>query len=195
MKKIVALLLCAILLAGMVCTASAAVWEQNVKYVYSSNGKAVRLRAAACLGNNIILEVPYGAKVYDTQIAGGAAGWSYVTYNGKSGWMMSKYLVNTRPTAKPTAKPTISPTDPKNSTDLNGMFKGFAQVDSPYVATLVPTTATANLRWAPSKQSGIMEKLLYGHKVTVLATNRNWAQVRDEETGKVGFMWLPFVLR
>ena len=188
MKKVIALALCAILLC---CAVAVPAMAAGTMYVFSENGKTVNLRNEPdATVKNVLVAMPFGAAVYVDDMVGVPAGWTHVVYNNIGGFVMSRYL-----SAQKQAKPVITiDQNPKDSNDLNSMFRGFAQV-TPYTATIVPGGANAVMRWAPTKSSGIRQKYVLGQQVTVIAESKYWVQARDEETGKVGFIWKNFTSR
>ena len=184
MKKAIALALCAILLCCAVIVPAMA--SGTTMYVYTGNGKGLNLRDAPN-GNKLAL-IPFGAAVINDEMVGVEPGWTHVTYNGMGGFVMSQYL-----STQKLPKPVITMSDnPMDSNDLTSMFQGFTFV-TPYTATLYPSSANAVLRWAPTKSAGIRERYVRGQQVTVIAESKYWVQARDEETGKVGFIWRNFV--
>ena len=63
--------------------------EQAV--VHSSNGGSVNMRAKPSTSASLICRVPNGSTV---DVIGQDGEWSNIRYNGKTGWMMSKFLVS-----------------------------------------------------------------------------------------------------
>lgn len=68
--------------------------------VYAENGKPVNLRQKASTGSYQVALVPLGTKV--TVQGTTNTGWSAVQYNGKQGYMMSRFLVEQLPAEEQT---------------------------------------------------------------------------------------------
>ena len=86
--------------------------------VISQNGKGVRMRSSPTVNDtNVMGLYPVGRTV--REIRRSDDGWSYISIDGKYGYMMSEFLTSSyapptpppKPTEKPTAKPTEKPTD------------------------------------------------------------------------------------
>lgn len=61
----------------------------TVRYVTSPNGGAVNLRRRASTKTSLMARMPVGSRV--TVLSSGSV-WTRVLYDGKDGWVMSKYL-------------------------------------------------------------------------------------------------------
>ena len=183
-KRVIAALILAMLLVSMlpIISASALIGPQ---YVSTSNGKGLHLRTGPSKDFDIITTIPYGAMMGSTDYYDAA--WSYVTYNGYAGYVMTRYLSSTKPTSKPSPTATPSP----SSSGIS--YKNFEQVD--YYVTVRPSHASGfvNLRWAPSKSVAVHNIYYAGSLLRVLAQNNTWAQVLDESTGICGFMMRNFL--
>ncbi|MBQ9326010.1 MAG: SH3 domain-containing protein [Clostridia bacterium] len=74
------------------------------RYVVSANGRSVRVRQAPSIGSKVIASLNVG-----TQVVTGAQNgrWTAITFDGKSGWIMTQFLSTTQPviTSVPTATP------------------------------------------------------------------------------------------
>lgn len=62
--------------------------EQEMK-VFAENGGSVNMRDS--INGNLVMRVPVGETV---TVTGVSNDWSKIIYNGKSGWMMSKFLTD-----------------------------------------------------------------------------------------------------
>lgn len=103
---------------------SGRVWTDvnRTAQVISQNGKGVRLRSSPTVNNtNVMGLYPVGRTV--REIRRSNDGWSYISIDGKHGYMMSEFLTTSyilpTPTPKPTKppKPTDKPTKPPKPTD------------------------------------------------------------------------------
>ena len=187
MKRCSVLLIAAVLLVVTMSTAFAA-----TMYVDTANHKALNLRSYE--NDQVIGEIPYRAAV-EVQGFFYSDTCANVTYNGKQGWVYTRYLSWNRP-AKASATSAASATNTtSNEIDVNlSVFSGMKQVTA-YDAVVQPGTPTGyvNLRWAPSKQAAIHGVRYLGDSVRVIAENKNWAQVMDTKSGECGFMLKKFL--
>ena len=183
MKRLLSMVLCVVLLGCMLAVTANA---SGIKFVYTQNGKGLNLRDEP--NGNRITVIPFGAAVTDELMVGVPAGWTCVTYNGLRGFVMSRYLVDS---------PIPAPVNPGSGdtaepVDIASLFKSFKQVN-PYSAVAAPNGSYVNLRWAPSMSAPVMERLVYGHPLTVLDEGKSWLHVMDNNTGAVGFIMKKYV--
>ena len=61
----------------------------TIRYITSSNGGPVNLRRRASTKTSLMARMPVGSKV--TVLSSGSV-WTRVLYNGKDGWVMTKFL-------------------------------------------------------------------------------------------------------
>lgn len=181
MKKRFLALLCmvAILMMALPLTASAS----TAYYVYTSNGKPLNMRSDMVThADNRIASIPYGTKVSVQEFMESDT-WAYIKYNGKYGYVMTRYLVSTKPKALSTSESTSSEVSYAKMVEAN------------YTATVRPSApgGFVNLRWGPSKSTPIQEKLYDGQTLEVIEQNNTWAQVRVVATGHVGFIMRSFI--
>ena len=145
--------------------------------VMTANGGSLNLRSTAKSGNNIILTIPYGARVAVLQQGGT---WTYVNYGGINGYVMSSYLLfGAAATAVPTASPTAAPTA------------------APAAGTTVAYVTTSNgralnLRSAPdASQNNVMLEIPNGTLLTVTARGNTWCAVNYG--GRIGYVMTSFL--
>lgn len=187
MKRLFILLIAAVLLAVTVSTALAA-----TMYVDTANHKTLNLRSYE--NEKVIAQIPYRAAVevhsffYNNSCAS-------VTYNGQDGWVYTRHLSWNRP-EKVSTKSSENTTSTSNTakTTAANVFSGMKKVTA-YEAVVQPGTPTGyvNLRWAPSKKAAIHGMRYLGDSVRVIAENKYWAQVIDNESGECGYMLKKFL--
>ena len=109
MKKKTLSLVCALVLAASLLlplVASAMTWTA---YVYTANGKSLNMRKAPVThADNKIAGIPYGASVTILDYVNNRT-WAYVNYNGKDGYVMSRYLTFDKPGPSPNPNPKPNP--------------------------------------------------------------------------------------
>ncbi len=186
-KQWISLVLLVVLVFSICLPAQA----NTTMYVYTANGKSLNMRSAPITNaNNKIANIPYGAAVSVEKTVDNKQ-WSYVSYDGHTGYVMTRYLVSGNPGPNPQTTTTTTTTSTTASATMS--FSSFSQCD--YFATVRPSTPSGfvHMRWAPSKQQAIYCDYYAGATLEVIAQDATWAQVRDPETGAVGFMMREFL--
>ena len=79
--------------------------SMETAYVSCADGGSLNLRQRPASGNNVIAQIPYGTVLSVTRID---ATWCLTTYNGQTGYVMSKFLTFYGGVGTPTATPTPS---------------------------------------------------------------------------------------
>lgn len=206
LKKLISLLLIAVLTAMLIPSLAVADSYYGTQWVYTDNGKSLNVRSAPTTGNNIIGSLKYGAEVTVIQMY--ANGWAQILWEqneyGEFGtaYVQRRYLVNHKPSSKPTPpSPTAAPASgtadlTKAFTAMNAEFTTGKQV-TPYTVVARPARASGwvNLRWAPSTEAERIATCKQGKELTVLAETKNWYQVQDPETGMIGFISRSYTTR
>lgn len=178
-------LLCTLVLLTVSLLPMAAL-ASSKRYVYTSNGKSLNMRKAPIThANNKIANIPYGASVTVENFVDGGT-WAYIKYDGKHGYVMSRYLVTKKPAARKS-----EPASAK--TDSDPSYKQMEAASYDVLVRAHTPGGYVNLRWAPSTSSPVQEKVTDGSLLHVIAQNSSWAQVQDPATGLVGFMLRSFL--
>ena len=70
-----------------------------------------------------------------------------------------------------------------------------AKYVEPYTVTVRPIRASgwAYMRWFPSRSAEAMATFGANYELTVIAELKDWYQVSDPATGKVGFIYKSYV--
>ena len=197
MKKIIGLILTMIMLV-MAVSAALAESQGTEMYVYTENGKGLTVRSTMnTTDSNFVDSLPYGAKVF--AYGSPKPGWTYIEYGGKSGYVMSRFLVK----SKPAPHEAGMTTNPGGSFDtraavtveqINTLLAS-AKAVTPYTVTLRPTRSSGwvYMRWLPSRNAEQMATFGANYQVTVIAELKDWYQVQDPATGKVGFIYKSYI--
>lgn len=130
----------------------------------STTGGSLNLRAKASTASSVIIlaYIPNGAKV--TVLSKGAT-WSKVTYNGKTGYVMTQYLNFAKATPTPTPKKT---TAKKTATPAPGLTTAVVKTSK---------GGDLNLRSAPSSGNNVIATIPNGATVTVTSRGSSWCAV------------------
>ena len=193
-KRIIAFLLILAILAVMLIPCASA--YGMVKYVYTRNGKPVNVRSQPSLNAALMGTIAFGKAVtvenYTVDYT-----WAVITFNGKTAYVMSQYLVDGTPVNPVT--PTPSAGGNANAQNIiNSMENEFRtyRVVSPYTVLAKPTRASGwvNLRYAPSTEFGHAGNLYANTQLTVIAETTNWLQVRRNDTGVTGYVMRQYTI-
>lgn len=134
---------------------------------------AVYLRKGASTKDAVVMVLPAGAKV--SQVSA-SAGWSKVTYQGKTGYTSSAYLTApAKAPAKPAPKPAAKP-KPKPK----------PVVKAPAKTTTKQTSANLSLRKGASTSTARLLVIPKNAKVSVASTSKGWSKVSYQ--GKTGYV-------
>lgn len=156
----------------------------GVSAVVITSGGSLNMRSTPSTGTNIISTIPNGATI--TVTARGTT-WSAVYFNGKSGYVQSKFLAFNAVTATPTASPTPTPT-PTSAPQINQGTSGGGMN-----ATIYTGNGSLNLRSTPSLGTNIIDTIPDGSQVLVLDKGTVWsAVVYGNQSGYVMTSYLRF---
>ena len=177
--------LIALVMVAVLFTPVIALSGTNIFYVDTANKKSLNMRSDCTMGDNIIANIPYRAEVTVFEFLAGDA-WARVEYNGRTGFVMSRYLSGTRP-----ASGGGSGGGSSSSTTIS--YKGFTPTN--YTAAVRPSNPSGyvNMRWAPSKSTSVHEVYYAGETLQVIADNGTWCQVYDTSRNICGFMMKQFL--
>ncbi|MFH1512922.1 MAG: SH3 domain-containing protein [Bacillota bacterium] len=185
MKRRLAFIFAVLLL---VCVGTSAM-AYTTMYVYTSNGQPLNMRDAPSIIGNVMTQIPNGAAVRVNDVLDDT--WYSVSYNGYTGYSMSRYLVGATPTCTPWPYPTVTPS-PWGAFP-NEIFFGFQPAY--YKAMVRPSNPAGyvNMRWAPSLQADINSCYYANTVLTVMSQNSLWCQVLDESGKIMGFIMRQFL--
>lgn len=191
MKKRRTLLAAATLLLCLLLPAGASAYTM---YVKTPKGGSVSVRPEPSTDAGYVAKLPYGASVEVIQNEGT---WTVVEWSGWSQpcYIQSRYLVFDYPGSKPTSSPSGS-SDKGAASIADVDFKSFRLVEPYYVYVRANHVGGyVNLRWAPSMDAAVAQRVNDGSELRVIAEGRSWYQVMDERSGYVGFMRSSFLVR
>lgn len=194
MKKTLCATLAVLILILSIAPACAISFK-NVKagqtlYV-STRGGTLSMRNADVAEAAVIYRLANGSPVTATRKYSG--GYLYVTYSVGSvreeGWVDIKYLSATRPTSNSANQSKSDKSAKETVASMN--FRSFKLIpaDTTYIVASKPsrTGGYVNLRWVPSMDSAIIERMRLGEEMTVIAEGNKWLQVRCAD-GWVGYI-------
>lgn len=196
-KRILALAVAVMLVMALYIPAAMADYTM---YVYTANGRTLNARAYPSTDAAVLLNLKYGQEVWvDTDLGNG---WTRLNAAGALDYVyvQTRYLVPNPPGPKPTPKPDGGGSSSAGSSsiqkDIDAEFKA-GHIVNEYSVEIRNSRATGvvNMRWAPSKKAPLIDSYKNGATLTVIAELKDWKQVRDDETGAVGFIRKDFLVR
>jgi len=163
----------------------------DYRYVKTQSGSKLRLRSTPSTSDdNKIASIPYGAEVLVEDYVNNNT-WAYISYDGQTGYVATRYLSKTQP--KLATNSTTEVAEGTTQEDVDVSYKGFERTNYEVMVRANVPGGYVNLRWGPSRQMPIYERVYDGAGLTVIAQNKHWAQVMDTSTGAVGFMMRSFL--
>ncbi len=147
--------------------------ENTEMLIKTGNSGKLHLRAQASSSSDSMGLYPNGTKVTVTHRSGS---WAYVKVDGKTGWMMLKFLSSTAPGQTPV--PTPSPT-PMPSTESTVMY--------------IKTGNSGKLHLREKDNTSSASKGLYPNDTKVTVTHRSGAWAYVSVDNKTGWMMLKFL--
>ena len=131
--------------------------DTSVKSIKVVSGSRVNFRSGPSTSNSIISTLNYGTEVdYISE----SNGWAKIKYNGKIGYMSSKYLK-----------------DKSNNNDSN---------NESIKSVKIVSGSRVNFRSGPSTSNSIISTLNYGTEVDYISESNGWAKIKYN--GKIGYM-------
>ena len=200
MKKIICLML-AMMMFVLLASVAFSEDQGTDMYVYTKNGKVLKVRSSMSTkdDSNVIGTLSYGAKVI---IYGHKDGWAIIDYGNSAAYVMYRFLVKEKPAPynntssnTPDQKKTgFSTMDASTVAQLNTLAAS-AKIVTPYTVTVRPVRASGwvYLRWFPSTSAEVLASFNANYELTVIAELKDWYQVSDPESGKVGFVYKSYV--
>ena len=114
----------------------------KLMYAYAENGKPINLRAKANMKAALVDQVPVGDSV--TWLKEDGAGWAYVQWKKKKGWMLECFLVEEMPGPSPDPDPDPDPDpgpEPEPDPDPPTTATVWAEKGKPVKMRAQPTTS------------------------------------------------------
>ncbi len=157
-------------------------------YVFTANGGYLNVRSTPSMTErNVIGKVNFGSAVTVTGVSLTNSDWVCIRFNKnnhRTAWVLSCYL-----TAK---KPTQSAAQQE---EINRQLATYKAVDRNFDVLVKPSRSNGyvNFREDPGLGAPRITRLTKGSKLTVIGETRNWFQVSDSVTGKIGFVNKAYV--
>ena len=190
MKKLVSIVTVILMVLGLMIpvfasaetTAAAAPAAVTYKWVNCDNGKTLNLREEPNAKAKILTRIECGKRLEVIEQVGVPAGWTKVEFNGKTGFVMTKFLVNAKP-----GKYEI--------TEREDNFKAVTSYIVKAKALNQKTTRSVCLRVKPNKTAKSIRRLAAGDQLKVIAVGKTWCKVVDTNTGKTGYVANDYIAK
>ena len=179
MKKLMTVALVVMMLLGLMVPAFAA--GEN-KWVNCADGKTLNLRVEPSKRARAIGHLECGTKVEVLDTSNPVENWTCVRVNGKDGWVMSKFLVDSKP-----GKYEI--------TERDDNFIAVTPYNVVARALNSKTERSVGLRVSPNKTARSIRRLAAGDVLQVVASGRTWSKVVDPMTGRTGYVANDYMVR
>jgi len=179
MKKLMTVALVVMMLLGLMVPAFAA--GEN-KWVNCADGKTLNLRVEPSKRARAIGHLECGTKVEVLDTVNPDENWTYVRVNGKDGWVMSKFLVDSKP-----GKYEI--------TERDDNFKDVEAYNVTAKALNNKSDRSVCLRTKPNKTAKSIRRLTAGDELQVISVGKTWEKVVDLTTGKTGYVASDYMAR
>ena len=199
MKKLLGLLLAVMIVCALAASGTAESQGTDM-YVYTKNGKPLLVRSSmSTTEKNVIGSLAYGTRVIT--YGSPEPGWAVIDYGNTAGYIMTRYLVKTKPapldpsSSESQAKSGSFDTRSATTVEQINTLLASAKTVEPYAITVRPARASGwvYMRWLPTRHSKQIATYGANQQLTVIAELKDWFQVQDTETGAVGFVYKSYV--
>jgi len=174
MKKLMMIALVVMMLLGLMVPVFASAAGETL-WVNCADGKTLNLRVEPDRHARVLKKLPCGTKVEVLFVSNPTEGWTCVRANGKDGWVMTKYLVGSKP-----GKYEI--------TERADNFQTVSAYNVTAKALNGKTDRSVCLRVKPNKTAKAIRRLTAGDQLQVIAVGKVWDKVVDPITGQTGYV-------
>ena len=181
MKKLMTIALVVMMVLGLMVPAFASA-SGEAMWVNCSNGKTLNLRKEPSKNAKVLKQLECGTKVELIPSSNPAEGWSCVRANGQDGWVMTKFLVASKP-----GKYEI--------TEREDNFRDVTAYNVSAKALNGKTERSVCLREKPNKTAKSIRRLTAGDELQVIAEGKTWDRVMDLSTGRTGYVAHDYMAR
>jgi len=197
LKRTVTCLLAVLLLAAIAIPSLAAgAMQQGSMYVNTANGKALRFRSSrSTSADNVLVEIPYGTKVYVISWDGT---WARIRYNSAVGYVVKKHLSIARPEPyqekeqKKEQEQAVKEQEKELKTANSKL--DHSKLKSVELYDVTVRTGVQELNALVYEKASLLSKVLKeypeGTRLVVTAKNKDWAAIYDGSTELTGYMLL-----
>ena len=158
----------------------------------------LNMRAEPDMDGDIVIKIPARATV---KVIGTVSEWSKIVYGGKTGYVMTRYLLfkdeptdapteqpqpSEQPSARPSEQPTDEPTTKPTPEPTAEPTSGSDDKDDYRTVTLSGSARKLNVRQTAADDAEVIAQVYNGERVRVLAEEGSWCKI--EFDGKTGYV-------
>ena len=194
------LLLFVLFLSSLAPALAAGDMQLGSMYVNTSNGKALRFRSSkSTSADNVLVEIPYGTKVY---VLSWDSTWARIRYNSAVGYVVKKHLSIARPEdyATVSAQRAEAKAAAQAEKELQQEIRqsdaklDHSKVKSVEAYDVTVVTGVEDLKAKVYKKASLASAVIAeyeeGVPLTLRAKNSDWAQIYNGADDSVGYMLL-----
>ena len=172
-----------VVMFGVLCILgnSIASYEEE-KIITTWNKKPVSVRNYIYNNSKVIGEVENGTTVKVKYYVGDKSEWAVIKYENTTGYIKTQYLTDPE---------VVFYSDIYNDLEIKTQWDLYYPVENPqYTVVAKPkrTTGFVYLRYTPEEKGKIAKRMRNDSIMTVMAEMGVWYQVREEESGIIGFV-------
>ena len=215
MRKMISVFLAAVLLLTALSSAFAMVVEDFVDtsagfpktmYVYTEDHGKLNVRTEPRKGDNVCGQVEYGSAVTVEGLVAMNSDWAVIQFKkgvGGIGYVMTRYLVNSKPSGSPKQSSEKTADKQKKEADqrkadleeLNRQLKSARPLETPLMISVRASRASGwvNFRVGPGVAADRAASLPDGRELKAIGETDKWYQAIDQETGKTGYVSKNYV--
>lgn len=187
-KRILSLVLALVLVMGIGMTGASA---YTVMYLYAPTGHTVNVRSEPSMaggGATVIAMVPIGTAVQVLEWMNN--GWAVISWGDSIAYVKSEFLSDTQRGGGGGYTPSGQTDKEKAMDNLLAETKTYTAVTNPFTIYPNPQRSSGfvNFRLIPVQYGKEFYRVYPGNALTVLGQTRSWYQVRDDNTGVIGYI-------
>ena len=186
LSKALVLTLALVLVLGTGMTTASA---YTVMYLYAPTGSTVNVRSEPSMaggGATVLAMEPIGTAVQVLEWMNN--GWAVISWGSGVAYVKSEFLSDSRGGGGYT--PSVESDKEKAMDNLLAETKTYSTVANPFTIYPNPQRSSGfvNFRLIPVQYGKEFYRVYPNNALTVLGQTRNWYQVRDENTGVIGYI-------
>ncbi len=164
-----------------------------IMYAKTDNGKALNVRAKDSKSAKVVGKIPYGGEVQT--ITEHANHWMEIMYNGKTAYVQSRYLSETKPPKRKTPVAPEKSDREKKLEEMNKQLKTLKTISEPFFISVRPSRPSGwvNFRVGPGEAASRICTYTADKQLQAIGETTKWYQAIDPQTNTVGFISKNFV--
>ena len=174
--------------------------------MYTEDHGKLNVRTEPRKGDNVCGQVEYGSAVTVEGLVAMNSDWAVIQFKkgvGGIGYVMTRYLVNSKPSGSPKQSSEKTADKQKKEADqrkadleeLNRQLKSARPLETPLMISVRASRASGwvNFRVGPGVAADRVASLPDGRELKAIGETDKWYQAIDQETGKTGYVSKNYV--